>query len=176
MCVTFSDDFFHCSPRRSPGEQVQYKACSGHHCCAVSGLLHHTGNDIEGIRKSPRWFGYTLVGKLGFSMQWQWLCSRERLRSCTQTVTCLLKTSTFTVMEDDTFGWPVPVSSSWSVACNLVCWHVWFSLTFDYFLLGVFLYCHLAKNSSEREDISSMWVLGFRLGLVFTFDPFSAPL
>lgn len=49
------------SSLRSPGEQVQYKACAGDHCCAVSGLLHHTGIETELIRKPSRWFSCTFV-------------------------------------------------------------------------------------------------------------------
>lgn len=43
--------------------------------------------------------------------------SRAHWRSCIQTVTCLQRTSTSTVMAGDTFGWPAPASSSWSAAC-----------------------------------------------------------
>lgn len=70
-CLNFRSDydcnfiivllFYPSSSLRSPGEQVQYKACAGHHCCAVSGLLHHTGNETEGIRKPSRWFGCTFL-------------------------------------------------------------------------------------------------------------------
>lgn len=106
---------------RSPGEQVQYKACTGDHSRAVSGLLHHTGNDPE-VMSNSRGDSAVPLWKTGLLQAMTLtLYSRERLRSCTQTVTCPLKTSTFTVMEDDTFGWPAPASSSWSVGCDLVC-------------------------------------------------------
>lgn len=106
---------------RSPGEQVQYKACTGDHSRAVSGLLHHTGNDPEVI-SNCRWGSAVPFWKTGLlHAMTLTLYSREPLRSCTQTVTCPLRTSTFTVMEDDTFGWPAPASSSWSVGCHLLC-------------------------------------------------------
>lgn len=52
QCGLFSHDASVLNVIRSPGEQVQYKACAGHYCCASSGLLHHTGNDRgQGFKK-----------------------------------------------------------------------------------------------------------------------------
>ena len=34
---------------RSLGEQVQYKACTCHHCCASSGLFHYTGKVYDSV-------------------------------------------------------------------------------------------------------------------------------
>lgn len=55
---------------RSLGEQVQYKACAGYHCCAGSGLLHHTGNEVN--NKDKNLSDHHKAGNLGelsFCMQ-----------------------------------------------------------------------------------------------------------
>lgn len=84
-CLNFQSDhecdfiivlllFYLSSSLRSPGEQVQYQACAGDHCCAVSGLLHHTGNETGGDKKTLQVVGLYICGKLVFCMQWHWLC------------------------------------------------------------------------------------------------------
>lgn len=70
------------------------------------------------------------------------------------------------VTEGDTFGWPAHASSSWSVICILtgdryLVTDVWFFMII--FLIGLLFDCDFTKNSSEGEDISSMWVTNFRI-------------
>lgn len=125
-----------------------------HLCCFISNPLPppplHLPGHLESKSSIKRVLAITAVlslgysitqvktpvcGKMVFYVQWCLLSSREHWRSCTQTVTCLQKTSTFMVTEDDIFGWPAPVSSSWSVVCIHVplsfIW--WLTLTFKLF-------------------------------------------